>query len=243
MRTVLAVAMGLLFSIFLLSCSKTKNEMPAAVVSEEPVNAMDALASEIAGKKPDEVRAIIIKRFGEPTRISGSGICREHWDVEGGVLENVRGSEFPVFKKDGKYKRLYPYDNTVAGNLFGSYEMSTLPDKDNNGTSYWLGNVTLSEKYRYSYIDSESNMDHRAEQATNFFMLHVNGTYKFEYAKGVTGKTLLESLPDGSSVGTITCIAPGKPNGECFDIIVNISLMRLRFASKQGLRFDLDRSW
>lgn len=214
------------------------------VIVYQPLDAIDALKKEIQGKTPEEVRAIIIGKFGKPTFESGSGITTEHWEVEGGVLSNEYGGTMPVFEKDGKIRRLYDYDNTLAANIFGDYEMSTLPLKEYNGTSFWLGNLLLSENGSYHYKGGGTNPDHiAADQVKNYFMLHPDGTYKIEYATGMTASTRLEDLPDGFVVATIMCNTSVTLGSECFDIVAKASLWRFRFATKSGLLFDLDRSW
>jgi len=197
---------------------------------------VDSLQKEIQSKSPTEVRNLIIARFGPPTREVGSGLQIEQWDVDGGVLtfHPLTGA---TFKKAGVVTRLIHTNNPVGLCLFGNYEMTTLPAA--NGTRYWLGNVVLSNE-TYAFNDSRDNLDHRQNQAKNFFMLHPKGRVLVRYSESVTATTRLEDLPQGTTVARVTFVA-GQFK-QTYRIITNPTEMSLAFEA-DGAPFLLGRAW
>ena len=207
-----------------------------------PATGIEVLTSEIRGKQPDEVRALIIRRFGPPNRTIGSGFQIEQWDVEGGVL-TFHPARGPTFDKGGVQMRLVRTTNLAADCLFGRYGMATLPDPAHQGTTYWLGSVSLSADARYRYKDSGQNLDHRGEQFANFFMLNPSGSARVEYAPGVTPETRLEDLPDGSPVATVTFTGETGRSSKSYRAVAYRTAMRLAFESEGAMLFRLDRAW
>ena len=200
-----------------------------------------SLTREIQGKTPDQVRALIVQRFGPPARDVGSGFQIEQWDVAGGVL-TFHPLSGPTFEKNGVRTRLLRTTNPAALCLFGSYEMVTQPEAP-YGLRYYLGDVFLSAD-RYKFTDSRSNEDHRKTQANNFFMLHPEGLARVEYSPGVTPTTRLEDLPDNSSVATVTFVTPDGRFRETYRIVANRTSMSLSLSleGKEGA-FQVTRGW
>jgi hypothetical protein len=201
---------------------------------------VETLKAEIQGKKPDEVRALIIRRFGPPAREVGSGFQIEQWDVDGGVL-TFHPLTGPTFSKGGVQTRLIRTTNRAELCLFGSYEMTTLPEGP-NGMEYWLGDVSLATDSRYRFTDSGNNLDHRDGQRDNFFMLHPHGSAQVNYASGVSPKTRLEDLPDGSLVATVRFTAPDRRSSAVYRIVAYRTSMSLVFEG-EALPFRMEKEW
>lgn len=200
---------------------------------------IDSLTREMQGKTPDQIRALIVQRFGAPARDVGSGLQIEQWDVAGGVL-TFHPIQGPTFEKDGVRTRLLRTTNPAALCLFGSYEMVTQPEGP-YGLRYYLGNIVLSAD-RYRFIDSRSNEDHRKQQANNFFMLHPEGLARVKYSPGVTPATRLEDLPDNSSVGTVSFVTPDGRQRKTYRIVANRTSMSLSLEGKEEA-FQVTKGW
>jgi len=201
--------------------------------------AIEALIPEIQGKQPEEVRALIVARFGPP-RDLGSGLRIEQWDVDGGALI-FHPIEGVTFEKRGKRTRLIRTTNLAASCLFGDYEMVTLP-AGRHGMTYWLGNVSLLANSRYKYADSRQNLDHRAEQGENFFIRHPIGSAQITYAAGVTPETRLEDLPDGAAVATVTFVGHDGRASNAYRVVAYRTSMSLAFAA-EAMSFRLRKGW
>ncbi len=201
---------------------------------------IDALVPHLAGKRPAEVRALIIERLGPPARDVGSGLRIDQWDIDGGLLtfHPVTG---PTFDKGGESTRLIRTSNPVALCLFGTYEMATAPEEP-HGTTYWLGNVSLSRNLRYRYADGHQNLDRRSRQRDNFFMRNPIGRIRVRYAPGVTPQTRLEDLPDGSLVATVTFTARRRRASQTYRIVASRTQRTLAFEG-EAMPFQLDRAW
>jgi hypothetical protein len=232
MRTALDIVIAASSAIVLASCSR----------GEAPVYDVEALTRDIQGKEPDEVRSIIVRRFGPPARDIGSGLRIEQWDVAGGVL-TFHPLSGPDFAKDGVSTRLIRTTNLAEDCLFGSYEMMTLPDVANHGARYWLGNVTLSVDGRYRYEDSGQNSAHREDQGDNFFMLYPGGTARVEYADGVAPRTRLEDVATDMRIATVTFTAQDGRTSRAYDIVAYRSRMLLTVESAEPMPFQMHKYW
>jgi len=202
--------------------------------------AIEALIPEIQGKQPDEVRALIVARFGPPARNLGSGLRIDQWDVDGGAL-TFHPVEGVTFEKRGERTRLIRTTNLAASCLFGNYEMVTLP-AGGGGISYWLGTVSLGADARYKYTDSRQNLDRRAEQRENFFILHPTGSAQITYALGVTPKTRLEDLPDGTAIATVAFVGQDGRSSNAYRLVAYRTSMSLAFEA-EAMSFRLSRGW
>jgi hypothetical protein len=203
---------------------------------------IEVLTEEIQGKNPREVRDLITRRLGPPDRDIGSGFQIEQWDVDGGVL-TFHPFAGPTFTREGQVTRLMRTTNPIESCLFGRYEMTTAPDPNNHGTRYWLGNLTLSAKGRYHYEDSGQNLSQRAGQKDNFFLRHSKGSAQIEYAAGLTPRKLLEDVPDGSRVATVTFLAEDGRKSAVFGIITRRGPMDLEFEGPGPLPFRMHTGW
>ena len=200
---------------------------------------IDSLTQEVQGKGPEDVRALIVRRFGPPAREVGSGVQIEQWDVDGGVLTFHPGTG-PTFQKSGVLVRLMRTTNPAALCLFGGYEMDTGPE-GRLAMFYYLGDLSLSADH-YRFTDSGNNLDHRNKQKNNFFMLHPEGLVEVEYASGVSAETRLEDLPDGGPVAAVTFSTPDRRFSTTYRIVANRPSMSLAFQGK-GMTFQLRKGW
>src|SRR5438874_5189760 len=117
MRSTILIDIGMASVILLSSCGTSSPER----------SNIEALTGEIQGRERDGVRAVILRRFGPANRNVGSGFRIEQWDIDGGVL-TFNPATGPFFTKDAVSRQLLRTNNPVASCLFGSYEMTTLPD-------------------------------------------------------------------------------------------------------------------
>jgi hypothetical protein len=232
MRTI-----GFLFISILLSLTLTDSLLIAQGRQGTP--SIESLTKELQEKGPEEVRALIVRRFGPPVRNVGSGLQIEQWDVDGGIL-TFHPPQGPTFKKGGRLTRLIHTTNPAALCLFGSYEMVTQKE-GRPAMLYYLGDLSLSADH-YRFTDSRSNLDHRSMQKTNFFMLNPDGTVEVRYASGVRPETRLEDLPDGSPVATVTFVTPTRRSNKTYRIIANRTSMELAFQGEET-SFKLTRGW
>jgi hypothetical protein len=230
-------ATGVLFITMLLSMILAASLLFAQGPHKTPN--IESLTQEVQGKGPEEVRALIVRRFGPPAREVGSGLQIEEWDVDGGIL-TFHPLQGPTFQKGGVLTRLIRTTNPAAVCLFGSYEMVTEPE-GHLAMLYWIGDVSLSADH-YRFTDSGSNLDHRDKQKNNFFMLHPEGLVEVKYASGVSAETRMEDLPDGSPVATVTFSAPNGRISATYRIVANRSSMSLAFQGK-GMPFQMKKSW
>ncbi|HEX7285485.1 MAG TPA: hypothetical protein VF532_04845 [Candidatus Angelobacter sp.] len=214
---------------------------PILLFAEGPHEApkIESLTQEVQGKGPEAVRELIVRRFGPPARDIGSGIQIEQWDVDGGIL-TFHPHQGLTFQKGGVATRLIRTTNPAELCLFGSYEMDTGPE-GHSAMFYYLGDVSLSAGH-YRFTDSGSNLDHRNKQQNNFFMMHPDGLVKVKYASGVSAKTRLEDLSDGSPVATVTFSAANKRFSATYRIVANRSSMSLALQGK-GIPFQLTKGW
>jgi hypothetical protein len=200
---------------------------------------IESLTQEVQGKGPEDVRTLIVRRFGPPAREVGSGIQIEQWDVDGGIL-TFHPFQGPTFQKGGVLTRLVRTTNPAALCLFGRYQMDTGPEGQFS-MFYYLGDVGLSADH-YRFTDSGSSLDHRSKQKNNFFMLHPDGLVEVKYASGVSAETRLEDLSDGSPVATVTFSAPNGRFSAAYRIVANRSSMSLAFQGKV-MPFQLRKGW
>jgi hypothetical protein len=210
-------------------------------VAAVPLNApnIEALIPDVHDKRPNEVRALIVRRLGPPVRDVGSGLRIEQWDVDGGVL-TFHPLVGPSFEKDGVHMRLVRTTNRAAACLFGTYEMTTLPEGP-HGLRYWIGNVSLRAS-RYEYIGTRQNLDHRTGQTDNFFMLHPRGSVRIAWTSGATPDTRLEELADGTCVATATFVPRDNQGNSVYRIVAYRSSMTLAF-EREAMSFQMDRGW
>ena len=205
---------------------------------------MQELSASLQGKQSAEVRTTIIERLGPAHRNIGSGFRIEQWDTPDGVL-TFHPATGPSFN-DHKSKRLFRLlrtTNSVRSNLLESYEMFTLPDPANHGTSFWLGNLKFGAEGTYRFIDSGQHRDHRSAQTENFFMLHPAGRVEIHYSPPVTADALLETLADGTTVAELAFTSADSKHRATFLITASESDRRLRFNAKKPISFYMDTSW
>jgi hypothetical protein len=199
---------------------------------------LDALRAEIQGKQPDEVRTLIIRRFGPPARTVGSGFRIEQWDVEGGVL-TFHPASGPSFDKGREGTWLMHTNNPVGLCLFGGYQMLNKPEAP-DGMQYYLGDLSMTWDSTYIFLDSKAFPERR--QTNSFFTLHPTGRVEIKYAPRITGDTRLEDVPDGSLVATLTFVAAQSQSTKVYRIVADHTERRLRFAG-EDLPFEMDKSW
>jgi hypothetical protein len=117
----------------------------------------------IAGKLPDEVRALIIGRFGPPAHTFGSGVRIETWDVGGGVLI-FHPASGPSFDEGGQRVWLMRTNNPAGLCLYGHYEMAIKPEPPSR-MAYNLGDLYMTWDSSYIFTVSRGSSEHRQGQA------------------------------------------------------------------------------
>lgn len=236
MKTAIATALSLLIA----ACA-TRTQ--ASEITEAP-QFIQELASAVQGLRRDDAHAEIIKRLGPARRHVGSGIRREEWDLPGGTLTFHPGIG-PTFDEQatGKCFWLMHTANRTGDCLLDSYEMSTLPNRKNDGVYYWIGNVKFGVGNSYHFTDGGQNLDHRTEQKTNFFMLHPRGTVAVHYTPPITPDTLLESLPESQVIAHLVFTSADRKHKATFFITSSENGRSLTFGADKPLSFSMDCSW
>jgi len=230
-----------LVATFLLCFALPASQAQTSGISEAPA-AIQELAASIQGKYPEEVHAAIVARFGAAKRDVGSGVRIEEWQVAGGLLE-FHPNVGPTFldAKTGQRFWLLRTSNPAAANILQSYEMVTLADPANHGSQFWLGNLTFGPESTYRFIDSGANLEHRAAQIDNFFMLHPDGTVEVRYVGSTKADTLLESLAEGSTVARL--VFTSGAHSATFSVTSSARERRLAFKADEPLSFELHTGW
>jgi hypothetical protein len=232
-----------LFVVLLLLSALSVTKAQAPDISKAP-KAIQELAASIQGKSSDEVRTVIIERFGPAQRDVGSGVRIEQWDIAGGVLTFHPGTG-PFFSdaKTRTYIRLLRTNNPAGANILASYEMTTLPDPANHGTRFWLGNLKFGPNATYRFTDSGQHPKQRAAQTDNFFLLHPAGTVEVRYVAPITPDTLLESVAEGATVAHLVFNSSDHKHQAAFSITSSERERRLVFGADKPLPFCMDTSW
>jgi hypothetical protein len=202
------------------------------------------LAASIQGKDSKEVRAAIINRFGVALRDVGSGVRIEVWRLPEGVLK-FHPFVGPTFldQKTSQYFWLLRTRNHVAANILQSYEMFTLADPANHGTSSWLGDLEFGSDSTYRFIDSNQFPDQRTAQKQNFFMLHPVGSVEVHYAESISADTLLESVEEGKTVGNLVFTSSDHKHTATFSIASSERDRSLEFKADKPLSFEMATGW
>lgn len=217
--------------ILLLSPASAEPYSPPALPPK-----VAAIKAEIQRKKPEEIRAIIVKYLGEHTRNMGSGINYEVWDTQGGRLVLAEGGDFPTFDNE-QGVRIYLIDTTnlVGENLFGRYEMLSKPLP--SGYNDWLGELWLYKNLKYKFVDSKRYHVPRAKKYDIFFLEYPEGKIEVHYAPGISAKTRLEEVKKGT-VAKITFISGDDKHAASFDITTDPQQRDLNFTG-DNLPFQL----
>jgi hypothetical protein len=235
----LIVFSGLLVSVCTADCGKVTQPTMNSNLQNLPV-AIQKLAKDIQGKKGDELASIIAKDFGPAARDVGSGVSIQQWDVESGVLTLSRG--LVSFRASGR-KPVWltaTVSKALPSLLAETFEMYTLPSPQ---MKYWLGNLSLRTDSRYEFVDSGSNLDHRGDQTQNLFIKHPDGRFAIHFAPGCTADTVLEHLPDGTTLGSLTFSPANDGPDVNYEVVVYASEKRLVFSSKDALSFSMGKQW
>lgn len=214
---------------------------PAAPVQPNPE--VTRLTAALRGvKDADGARAVLVQLLGEPNRVVGSGLRIEKWDLPGGevTLHPMRGPTFTL--PEGRMIWLLETRNPLRESLLGSYEMTTRPDMENQGTVYWLGILDLREDGTYLFQDSGANLDHREDQENNFFLVNPAGKFEVVYATGLAADTLLESIATERAVAEVS-FSSGSEGPIEFYLVSDPEGRTLQLASSYKMPSELDGSW
>ncbi len=203
--------------------------------------AIEILANDIQKKAPHEVREVIVEKYGQANRDIGSGFRIEQWDIHAGIL-TFHPATGVYFQKDGVIHSLIETTNYVKEALFGSYEMSSLPDHNNHGSSYWLGNLELSDR-SYLFKRSRLSYDKELPIRENYFFLHPEGMVKIDFASESITRGKLESIKDGATIATITFSTKDSVAKVKYSMVTRKSPKMLFFASEKGVPFKMDKAW
>jgi hypothetical protein len=212
-------------------------------ISDAPKD-IQALAAAIQGKGSDEIRGEIIRRFGAIQRNVGSGIRIEVWHLpEGDLGFHPRVGPTFIDAKTRRHYWLIRTHNPVAVNIWQSYEMVTLPDRANHGSQYWLGNLEFGSDSAYRFVDGGQFLDQRTAQDRNFFLLNPQGTVQVQYTEMITADTLLESLPEDTTVASLIFTSADREQTATFFIASSLQGRRLAFAANKPLSFAMTTGW
>lgn len=213
-----------------------------------PASARARVVERVAGdlkrvRTWEEARDIIEAQFGEADRDIGSGFGIEQWDLDDGVLTLHQACGPTFAPASGGAIWLVETCNPLEENLLGGYEMMTVPESRPNGGYCWLGNVELRQDGTYRFIDSRSNLDRRAGQENNFFMLQPEGRFEIVYAAGLAPGTLLETLSEAVVVADVMFTSKGGGRTARYLIVGDPAARTLRFAANEEMEFQMYRGW
>ncbi len=199
------------------------------------------LIEDIQGKRPEEVRNLILSRFGPATYNIGSGLLIEIWDVENGSLsfDSFGG---PTFVNDDGFFRLIRTKNRVLDNITESFEMLSFADQDpkTNGNRYNLGSLYLDKSGSYKYVDGQY-FDIVKDLPAHFFLFNSSGHYSIKFSKGISEEMLLEDIADNTIICQIEFTSSGDKK-QTFEIVSRKNMRTLSFNNKH-LVFELRRGW
>jgi len=246
MKWITAIIVFSLGSMFLWGCGASSNNLSASR-SQPPKTVAPATGAlppqiiefqhQIRGKLPKEVAALIIKLFGPPNRNTGSGLTILVWDISNGTLELTAEGGPPKFTcADGTEYWLIDTENPIAENIIHDFEMATLPDQKNYGTTYYLGEVQLFADGTYMAHEDSCAPNSQEIVAHNFFFNHPHGVYSVKYLNGVTEKKFLENIPTKTPFAIITFSA--IPASTANDMEARVSLYLNSNRSDHGLYFS-----
>ncbi len=203
--------------------------------------ALEMLASDIQKKAPNMVREVIIEKYGQADRDVGSGFSIEQWDINGGVL-TFHPATGVYFKKNGVIHSLIDTINYAKEALFGCYEMSSLPDHNSHGSSYWLGNLELSGG-SYSFKRSRLSYDKELPITENYFFSYPKGMVRIDFASELIKKSKLESIKDGETIATITFYSEDRAANIKYNIVTRKLPKMLFFSREKEVPFKMDKAW
>jgi len=213
---------------------------PAGKKDAELPEVIKALRAKLTGQAAGEVRGILVKELGAPTRRVGSGELHDQWDIAGGMVS------FPpaVYRTKTRTVWLIETKTELGGAIRGGFEMTTAPDAARHGNRFWIGGVQLRADGSYVYATHEANPRERRQQKGNFFIDHPQGKYEVKYREGLNEKSLLEAVGDEDAVVATLSFSAGEAKAE-FTIRTDGSSRRLRFVEGAGgaLGFCLEKGW
>ncbi|RBP45699.1 hypothetical protein DES53_10281 [Roseimicrobium gellanilyticum] len=188
----------LAWTLILLAFASSRVIAQAPDVAETP-KAIQELAASTHGKKWAEVRSMMLEKFGEPSRVIGSGFRIEKWDLPEGTLtfHPMSGPSF-LDTKSRKLYRLYQTETPAGESLLSSYEMTTLPDPKSYGNSFWLGNIKFGTGSEYQFTPQKQHLRYLPQD--NFFHQFPEGTVQVRYVESVKASTLLETVAEAATI-------------------------------------------
>ena len=225
--------------------SLTPTKVSGTAAATQPADlppAINRVRPRLAGKGRDEVLAMLTKEFGPQARDIGSGLSIPQWDMGGGVLQ-FHPSVGPTFRMKEKTTWLIATHNPAGANIVGNYEMYTLPDPANHGTSFWIGNLKLSAHGTYRYVPG--SIEPQAKEARNFFVDHAEGTYKIAYAGVLNKESLLEDQADRATLATVTFTGKAPTDSAKIQLKVDAAARWLDFAAAGDAPMNcvMQKSW
>jgi len=201
------------------------------------------LAAKIQGREPQEIRSIIERQLGGPSRDEGSGLSIPQWDSGGGVL-TFHPQRGVTFARRGQTFWLLKTRNPALANILGDYEMYSLPDKYNPG--YWLGNLKIRPDGSYLYTRSSASQSAdvpvRIRRIRHFFRLHARGKARILLAGPMKSTTLLEGVPARRKIADILFTSSQGPQ-KTFLIVSEGSARTIDFGGARPLNFEMYKSW
>lgn len=155
------------------------------------------LAAALPGKPWWLMRLAFMARFGRADRDIGSGVYIEEWDLPEGMLRLSEGRG-PLFFEKGS-GQLMPLLRTV--NPLEACLLNTSCDV-RLGRGYYAGNLKLRPDSTYSR-DGQFVAPASVATPRSFLLEHSVGRVEIHYAAGITPGSLLEEIPDGTTVAVM----------------------------------------
>lgn len=222
---------------------KPSKPIVAAASDSFPPEPIVKLASEIQeallreNTDPDDIRCQIILSLGSPHRQSATSVTSDHWDMADGVL-TFNPSAAPRFF-DTKLKKTYwmiKTKNSVEDNISGRYGLRTTPDKNNHGTVYFIGDLTIDSDFKYSFKSGRKIIEH-------FFVQHNLGKVSVNYLGSVKPETLLESLEENTAIAQLVFTSDDGKHSATYDIATSNNSRSLISVGNEEMTFYMHKFW
>lgn len=181
--------------------------------------AMAALRAELADLPAARALTTLEARLGPPTRDEGSGVVLPVWERADGTVRYLVSSGVVFVDRGGRTHWLTRTLTTARANLVRSFEVATLPDPANRGTTTFVGTLDVTAdggSLRYRYTAARPGPPALGDSF--FFAAHPAGTMRLAWSAGVGDDTPLGRDGDGDGdgdtvLGTVSFVGDGGSQG------------------------------
>jgi len=235
------------FSVLLLGlmeCDKVMAQESQSL-SKAPPQIIE-LSKQLEGKKPQDCFKIIQNKFGAPGKFfdtfSGRTGGIGTWFIEGGVLTCDNTFASVLFESKTLTIDLIRPPITVSAGIIGDFSMDSAPTPP-YGNCDWMGQLRIDSEHNYIFRDVANHTPAPGEQRDNFLTVHPRGSVTISYAKGITSDTILQDLPDNTTLAELVFTAADGSKKETQSYSVVSTKRVLHFQGGDSAKFQLSMSW